>query len=132
MTPVKGLNMVLAYSDLTSLNEAGKPFRGVPQTPTYSVFAKYTLNRGALRGLGAGVGYKHTGERTGDTTGTFWLPAYDSTDVSLSYTPPKARWNVSLHIMNVFDSDAIRSSVSSTTVSPLPPITYRLTTYYRF
>ncbi|WP_415909560.1 TonB-dependent siderophore receptor [Oleiharenicola sp. Vm1] len=44
--PVRGLNLTLAYSDLTSKNEAGQYFRGVPVVPTWSVLGKYSWRQG--------------------------------------------------------------------------------------
>ncbi len=125
--PVRGLNMVLAYSDLTSVNERGLPFRGVPQSATYSAFVKYTFTSTILNGVGLGASFKHTGSRTGDSTATFWIPSDEVTNLTVSYAKPKSNWSIQANVINVFDTDALRSSVSDRNLTAWQPITYRLT-----
>ncbi len=130
--PMNGLNLFFGYSDLTSVNEQNNPFRNVSQTPTYSVFSKYVMQKGGLRGLGGGVGFLHNGRRPGDATNTFTLDKIDQWDLNLSYAPPGKPWDVQLNVINVTDEEGLMGSVSATIITPQVPTTYRLSFSYRF
>jgi len=130
--PLAGLNLFFGYSDLTSVNEAKLPFRNVSQTPTYSIFGKYVLQGGSLKGFGGGLGYRSTGKRPGDATNSFTLGEIDQADLNLSYAPPGKAWDVQLNVLNVTDREGILGSVSATIIEPQRPRTYRLSFSYRY
>jgi iron complex outermembrane receptor protein len=130
--PIDSLNIFFGYSDLTSVNERKNPFRNVSQTPTYSFFAKYVFLESGLKGVGAGFGFIHNGERPGDATNSFTLDKINQLDLNLSYAPPGKPWDVQLNVLNVTDEEGIQGSVSATIITPQFPTTYRLTFNYRF
>lgn len=130
--PFRPISFVIAYSDLTSLNENGVPFRGVPQSPNYSIWGKYTLGKTFLRGLSIGGGYKFVSKRPGDATASFWLPKYEQTDILVSYSPPRSNWSIQANIFNLFDTEDIRFSVNRTLVSPCMPRSIRISMNYTF
>ncbi len=126
-----GLNALVAYSNLTSVNATGVVFRNVPQTPTYAATVSYTLQHGTLKGVGFGGTYQHLGKRAGDAANTFTIAPTNFGDAFVSYTPNRI-WDVRLNITNVTNGDAVMSAVSNVVVSPQRPRTYRLTFTYNF
>ncbi|MEM8969371.1 MAG: TonB-dependent receptor [Bacteroidota bacterium] len=65
-----------------------------------NLWAKYTLTKGTLEGLGFGLGYSHVGQRN-----TFdrelQLPAYTVFDAAVYYTVD--RFRISANVENIFD-----------------------------
>ncbi|PTX97871.1 TonB-dependent receptor plug domain-containing protein [Opitutus sp. ER46] len=128
--PVKGLNLLLAYSDITSTNEAGNSFRGVAIDPTWSAFAKYRFDRGPLAGVFVGGGWKHYGRSAGDPTNTFYLDRANTFDAFVGYGRP--RWSVQVNVYNVTNADDVISTVGDTAMfRPLERM-YRMTFRYTF
>jgi len=128
--PVKGLNLMLAYSDVTSKNATGGYFRNVPIDPTWSLFARYEFLQGRLRGWFAGANLKHIGKQAGDAANTFFLDSADEVGGLLGY---KAKtWSVQLNAYNLFNSDDIVASVSATDAFRMAERHYRLTLRYEF
>jgi iron complex outermembrane receptor protein len=130
--PVDGLSLLVGYSDLTSVNEQNNPFRGVPQTPTYSFYSKYIFQTGTFQDIGFGIGYQHNGKRAGDAVNSFTEDETDQFDMSLSYEPRRRFWDVQLNVVNVTDAQGIMGSVSTTIISTQIPRTFRVTFRYRF
>lgn len=128
--PVKGLNLLLAYSDVTSTNEAGNSFRGVSIDPTWSALARYRVSRGPLSGVFVGTGWKHYGRSAGDPTNTFFLDKGNTFDAFVGYE--RSKWSVQLNVYNVTNSDDVLSTVGDTAMfRPLERM-YRVTFRYTF
>jgi outer membrane receptor protein involved in Fe transport len=130
--PLAGLTTLIAYSDVDSTNEAGRGFRGAPQSPTYSLFAKYSLPKTELRGAGVSLGYRHYGVKPVDATDSFRLAETDSVDLGLYYEPHRKPWSVQLNVYNLLDEDKPFTSVSASAVQLQFPREYRFTLNYRF
>jgi iron complex outermembrane recepter protein len=88
-----------------------------------SLWSRYDVGRGALQGLGIGVGLVHTGERAGMlptavNPGTLRLPSYTVTDVAVYYLFKE--YTVNLKVGNVFDKVYYESAGSTPLVQILP------------
>lgn len=129
--PTPNLRLLAAYSDVTSVNEAGIAFRGAPQTPVYQFFGKYSLARGPLKGIGVSVGYRHNGRKPGDALNTFQVPENDTFDLGFYYAPGR-RWDVQLNVLNLTDEDDLLTTVAASNITLMLERTYRLTVNYRF
>jgi iron complex outermembrane receptor protein len=128
--PVQGLNVSLAYSDLTSKNEAGQYFRGVPVEATWSMLGKYSFQRGTLRGAFVGASWRRIGKQAGDPANTFFLAHTDVADAFLGYG--RGRWSVQLNVLNLLDSDDPITVTGDTGVFRSLPRSYRATFRYSF
>ena len=129
--PVRGLTLMAGYSDVTSRDERGFAFRGVPIKPSYSLMARYSFAAdSALKGFYLGAAMKHRGASPGDTTRTFYVGDGDQYDAFAGYG--RGRWGVQLNVLNLTDSDTAWSAVSDQLVVRLVPRSYRLTLRYTF
>jgi len=128
--PFAGLNVSLGYSDLTSKNEAGRYFRGVPVEATWSVLGKYSFRAGPLRGAFAGASWRRTGKQAGDPANTFFLAHSDVADAFLGYG--RSRWSVQLNVLNLLNTDDPVTVTGDTGVFRALPRMYRATVRYMF
>ncbi len=128
--PFAGLNVSLGYSDLTSKNEAGRYFRGVPVEATWSVLGKYSFREGTLRGAFAGASWRRIGKQAGDPANTFFLAHADVTDAFLGYG--RSRWSVQLNVLNLLNTDDPVTVTGDTGVFRAIPRMYRATLRYTF
>lgn len=105
------------------LPEGGR-VRNVPED-SGSLWARYTLQDGRLRGLGAGLGVMTSGDKAGDDLNTFTLPGYATLNGGLYYdlrlggVTGKAQINVN----NIFDHEYYESSFNTGRVMPGQPLT---------
>jgi iron complex outermembrane receptor protein len=76
----------MAVTKTTVASTLGKTPVGVPQN-TASLWADYTIDRGALHGLNIGAGIRYIGSSNGDTANTqaMKVPAYTLVDASVGY-----------------------------------------------
>jgi len=88
--PLDGLNLIAAYAFLDS--EVTKSNDGIEgNVPVYqprhtaSLWGDYTIQDGALAGLGGGGGARYVGETWGDAANTFEVPDYWLFDAVLRY-----------------------------------------------
>lgn len=95
LRPLDGLNVIASYSindvevtrdnpNFAGLSNQGKVPVRVPKHLA-SLWADYTLQSGALRGLTLGAGVRYTGTTYGDAQNTFKVPAYTLVDAMLGY-----------------------------------------------
>lgn len=128
--PVKGLNLMLAYSDLTSKNATGGYFRNVPIDPTWSLFARYEFQQGALKNWFVGANVKRIAKQAGDAANTFFIDNTDDVGALIGY---KGRsWSAQVNVYNLLDSDDVISAVSELDVFRAFERSYRLTLRYEF
>jgi len=124
--PLRGLNFTLAGSylqaNISKDNSipVGRLIRSVPRFST-SFFGNYEFQKGLLQGFGAGVGIFYVGERAGDLTNTFKLPAYTRGDMAFFYR--RKNYELSVNIKNITDKDYFVGSLSRTLVYYGEPIT---------
>lgn len=129
--PVRGLNLMFGYSDVTSRDERGFAFRGVPIKPSYSLMARYSFATDTvLKGFYLGASMKHRGESPGDSTRTFYVGSGDEYDAFAGYG--RNRWSVQLNVTNLTDSERAWSAVSDQLVVRLLPRAFRVTFRYAF
>jgi len=128
--PRPWLNFMVGYSDVDSKNEAGLQFRQVPNEGTYSLLAKYTFLGGVAKGAYFGANWRHQGRSPGDGGNTFFLPSSDILDAFIGMQHKK--WGVQLNVMNLLDTDKVRTSIQDSLVYRAPDRTFRLTVNYTF
>lgn len=86
----QGLDVLAAFTyldaEVTKSNgtDRGKTPTAIP-THQASLWANYTFQDGALRGLGLGAGVRYVGATWGDSTNTFKVPSYTLADAAAQY-----------------------------------------------
>ncbi len=128
--PMPGLDMLLAYSKITSTSELGRSFRGVPIDASWSAMVRYAFQDGAMQGLFLGMVWKHGGRFAGDVANTFYVDNSDLFDGFIGYR--RDRWTLQLNVNNLFNSDDIITTVSDTAAFRALDRTYRVTLRYTF
>jgi len=129
--PLPGLNLVASYSDITSRDERGNAFRGVPVKPNYALMARYAFSPdNSLHGLFIGTAWKQRGASPGDATGSFYVGNGDQIDAFVGYG--RGQWSIQCNIDNLTDNDSIWSSVTDQLAVRLQPRAFRLTFRYTF
>lgn len=105
-----GLDVIASYTILDNqVRETADPAeqgKRLPQTASQfgSLWAKYTVPEGRLKGLGIGGGARYTGNSHADTGNAFRVPGFVVGDAMLDYT-----WNhyrFALNVSNLFNQDA--------------------------
>lgn len=107
---------------------AGVPYHGL------SLWTKYTLQQGALKGLGAGCGFRYYSKQLGDGSylpgQEFDLPAYGIVDAALYWT--RGRFRAQLNINNALDREYYAGSYDPLYVLPGTPRQIRASTTWKF
>jgi iron complex outermembrane receptor protein len=78
----------------------GKPLRGTPKH-SYTLFAKYRVTTGRLKGLGYGVGMQYSDVQYGPTSQNFYAPAYTVFNAQVNYA--WRNYSLNLAANNLFD-----------------------------
>jgi iron complex outermembrane receptor protein len=78
----------------------GKPLRGTPKH-SYTLFAKYRVTTGRLKGLGYGAGVQYSDVQYGPTNQNFHAPAYTIVSAQLNYA--WRNYSLNLAANNLFD-----------------------------
>lgn len=91
--------------------ELGKRPPGVPDVLT-SLWLDYTLPRGPLKGLGAGVGGRYVGDSFADRANTLAVPAFLLMDAGVHYTIKQ--WRAAINASNLLDTTYVSSCSSET------------------
>lgn len=114
--PMAGINVIASYTytdaEVTKSNttDLGKrPFR-VP-AHLASIWADYTIQSGALSGVGFGGGIRHVGPSAGDQANTFDVPAYTLVDAMLRYEVGNYRF--AINATNIFDKHYVAACFSA-------------------
>lgn len=121
-----GWNMILSYAltdaEVTKDNTfpEGNRLANVPKNQA-SLWTTYTIQEGALEGLGFGLGLFYIGERQGDLDNSFQLGDYLRTDAALYYR--RGRFRGAINIRNLFDVDEAAFAFSRTLVQRTEPFT---------
>lgn len=102
----------------------GTPKRNAPDDMG-SLWAKYTLQSGPVRGLGIGLGMQASSDKPGDDTNSFKLPGYAIANGGLFYTAHIASTTAKtqLNFVNIFDRTYYESSYNTGRVMPGQPFT---------
>jgi iron complex outermembrane receptor protein len=96
--------------DITPLNVGKRPF-SVPDVMA-SAWADYTIQTGALRGLGFGGGVRYIGDSAGDPANSFFVPEVTLVDAALRYdfgnlSPQLKGWSARINANNLFDREYV-------------------------
>jgi iron complex outermembrane recepter protein len=132
---VPGLQLTSAYTyldaevteDGTLAN--GTPLIGVPEN-TLSAWAKYTIQEGALQGVGFGFGGRYLSNQSGDVANSFDLPSYTVLDAALFYE--KENFSAQLNFKNITNKYYAVGSYSDTYVLPGEPFSVMASASWKF
>nr|MDQ2695844.1 TonB-dependent receptor [Pseudomonadota bacterium] len=134
--PLPGWSLMASYTftetEITRDFEGfeGNEFIGVADH-TASLFTRYDLQGGDLKGLGLSAGVTYVGERQGDLDNSFELPDYTRVDLGLHYAPSDAV-EVSLLVENAFDEEYALSGFGIQRLFPGAPRTFNGRIVLRF
>ncbi len=104
-----GVDVIASFTILDNeVRETANPLekgKRLPQTPGQfgSLWVKYTLPDGNLKGLGIGGGARYTGYTYGDEANTFRVPSYVVGDAVIDYTWKHYRF--ALNVNNILNQD---------------------------
>jgi iron complex outermembrane recepter protein len=105
-----GVDVIASYTlldneivETTDPVERGKRF---PQTPAQfaSLWGKYTVQNGVLKGFGIGGGARYIGNTYADVGNTFKVPGFVVGDAMIDYT--WHRYRLAVNVSNLFDHEA--------------------------
>ena len=126
-SPVKGWNFIMSYGFIDARVTADQhlPSRvglrpaGIPED-TYSIWTKYTLQTGCLRGFGAGIGFRYLTKQEGDAANTFTIPSYGLLNLALYYS--RGRFKAQVNVRNATNERYFLGSYSAYQVQPGDPL----------
>lgn len=122
-----------AYADakVTEDNDIpiGNRLTNVPEHK-FNLWTTYTLQEGALSGLGFGAGVFYVGERAGDLDNSFFVDDYVRVDAAIYYERDNYRF--ALNFKNLFDADFIEGTGGRVELQPGAPFTVLGTVSWRF
>ena len=109
----------------------GARLYGVPRH-TISLWSKYTLQHGPLKGLGVGLGGRHYSDQEGDVTYTapFRLPSYTIMDAAVYYE--RGRFNAQVNVNNLLDKRHFVGAYNNLYVRPGEPLNVTATVGWTF
>lgn len=114
----------------------GGRFMNVP-TDSGSLWLKYTVQDGLLRGFGMGVGMFAASDRAGDNDDSFNIAGYTRFDAAIYYRKEFSSGPLSaiygrLNFINLFDREYYESSFANSRVFPGQPFTIYATVGFEF
>ncbi|GGX79126.1 ligand-gated channel protein [Pseudoduganella dura] len=118
---VSFLDAVITEAAGSQAATVGQKLSGVPRR-TANLLANYRFT-GALRGWGAGFGFRYVGEKT-STSSPYVVPAYTVADASVSLE--RRGWRVQLNVKNLFDREYFAGAANATWVPVGNPRTVML------
>ncbi len=133
--PLDGLSLLGTYAFIRAVVTednvlpVGDRLLNVPEHSATG-WARYTLPRGAARGLGFGVGGRWYGSQSGDLPNTFDLPAYAVLDAALFFD--RGAFSAQLNVDNLLDETYAIGSYDSLYVLPGDPLSIRGSVSYTF
>ena len=110
-------------SDSVAAN-VGRGFVSVPKFTT-SAWTKYDFKSGPLKGVSAGFGIVHEGERWANTLNTVKVPGYTIFNALVGYNTGPHR--IALNLENLFDKSYVVRVFSERAALPGPPLSLKLT-----
>ena len=136
LQPFDGLDFFIAVQDIETgrvdraTGEIKKP-RGVPTGFNYSIFGKYTFQKGPLEGLYAGLGLKNVADgRPGDGADSYRIPGFDIWKLICGYQ--RDHWRISAAIDNLTDDEYVVTSVAFFLITPGERRRYTVALDYTF
>jgi outer membrane receptor for ferric coprogen and ferric-rhodotorulic acid len=136
LQPFDGLDLIISVQDINTgrvdraTGEIKKP-RGVPDGFNYSIFGKYTFQKGPLEGLYAGLGLKNVADgRPGDGADSYRIPGFDIWKLICGYQ--RDHWRISAAIDNLTDDEYVVTSVAFFLITPGERRRYTVALDYTF
>ena len=135
-TILPGWNVIGAYAwtdaRVTKDTNPARVGREKPNVPEHaaSLWSRYTIQGGALKGLGFGGGVFYVGERPGDLLDSYRLPAYLRLDAAISYQ--YRPFYTQLNFQNITDTTYYVSGGSRSSIFPGAPFNMIGTLAVRF
>jgi iron complex outermembrane receptor protein len=136
LQPFDGLDLIISVQDINTgrvdraTGEIKKP-RGVPTGFNYSIFGKYTFQKGPLEGLYAGLGLKNVADgRPGDGADSYRIPGFDIWKLICGYQ--RDHWRISAAIDNLTDDEYVVTSVAFFLITPGERRRYTVALDYTF
>ena len=110
-------NTVAATINGAPMTVQGQPLNGVPAQMA-SLWANYTIDAGAAKGLGFGGGVRYMGPSPGDNVNSFVVPSFTLFDATIRYDLGKALpaldgLQFQLNAANLFDVQYVSSCVNA-------------------
>lgn len=130
-----GWNIYAGYAYTDALIKAGNPSEvgkrldNAPEN-AFNLWTTYQIQKGALQGLGFGVGFFFIGDRQGDLANTFELPSYFTTDAAIFYK--RRQFRAQVNFRNLFNVDYFESALNRARVFPGAPFTVQGTISWQF
>ncbi|MDX8127041.1 TonB-dependent receptor [Methylomonas sp. OY6] len=107
---------------------SGNTGHQLPTAPRHSgsLWAKYDIDNGLLRGLNFGTGVYVRGQRQGDNANSFQLPGYARWDASISYSFKHGGTKITpqLNVYNLLDKTYYDHSSNRLNIRPGEPLTF--------
>ena len=135
-TILPGWNVIGAYAwtdaRVTKDTNPARVGREKPNVPEHaaSLWSRYTIQGGALKGLGFGGGLFYVGERPGDLLDSYRLPAYLRLDAAISYQ--YRPFYTQLNFQNITDTTYYVSGGARSSIFPGAPFNMIGTLAVRF
>lgn len=132
---IPGLKIRAAYTyldaEVTEDNSIpeGTPLLGVPEH-AINAWLKYSIQEGALEGLGFGFGGRYYTEQAGDQTNSFELPAYGLLDAAIYYE--KDNFSAQINFNNLTDKRHFVGSYNDLYVLPGEPFNVTASASWKF
>jgi iron complex outermembrane recepter protein len=130
-----GWNLIASYAftdaEVIADNSTpvGNRLANVPRNQA-SLWTTYTIQKGALRGLGFGLGLFYVGERQVDLANSFELDDYLRTDLALYYR--RGRFRGAINVRNLFDIDYAGYGISRNSAQRGDPFTITSSVSWEF
>ncbi len=136
LQPFNGLDMIIALQNISTgrvdrdTGDIKKP-RGVPDGFNYSIFGKYTFQKGPLNGLYGGLALKHVSDnRPGDDADSFRVPGFNVVKLIGGYQ--RDHWRISVAIDNLTDEEYVQTAVAFFFITPSEKRRFQLSFDYTF
>ncbi|QHJ00310.1 TonB-dependent siderophore receptor [Xylophilus rhododendri] len=125
----RGLALLASYTrtdiEVTRANPASNGSTQQGKVParaardSAAAWADYTVQQGALAGLGMSLGLRHVGPSWGDALNTFQVPGYTTTDLALRYDLGRldgrlSGTTIALNVYNLTDKQYVASCFNNT------------------
>ncbi len=131
------INASYSYIDakiVTDFNEKlnGERKENVPMNSA-NIWTRYNFStNSALKDLGIGLGFQHSGSKVPWFTRAFEVPAYTLVDMAFYYTPTKSNMQLALNINNLTNGNYFIGAQSYLRLFPGAPRNSTLTLTYKF
>ncbi|GAA5122411.1 TonB-dependent siderophore receptor [Luteolibacter yonseiensis] len=129
-----GLGIISAYTYLDAEVSKdpvleGNDLVGVPEN-NFSIWAKYTIQDGAFKGVGFGLGGRAVSNQAADAANSFDLPSFAVLDAALYYE--KDNFSAQVNFKNITDEEYFSGSSGAFYVLPAEPFNVTASASWKF